>query len=117
MPERQGDRRAGRMDAAGGTSSFQKGGPCARPPFLVLSVLLGLELLHPVLELRGHVGIAQGGHITQLAALGDVPQQAAHMILPERVLGRSSAQMMRLGRAILPIRLATVSPISPSSSS
>ena len=39
------------------------------------------------------------------------------MILPERVLGRSSAQMMRFGRASLPIRLATCSRISGSSSS
>ena len=39
------------------------------------------------------------------------------MILPERVLGRSSAQMMRLGRASLPMRLATVSLISETSSS
>jgi hypothetical protein len=30
------------------------------------------------------------------------------MILPERVLGRSSAEMMRLGRANLPMRSATV---------
>ena len=39
------------------------------------------------------------------------------MILPERVLGRSSAQMIRLGRASLPIRLATVSLISETNSS
>ena len=30
------------------------------------------------------------------------------MILPERVLGRSSAQMIRFGRANLPIREATL---------
>ena len=39
------------------------------------------------------------------------------MILPERVLGRSSAQMIRLGRASLPIRSATCSRISSTSSS
>ena len=39
------------------------------------------------------------------------------MILPERVLGRSSAQMMRLGRASLPMRIATCSRISPTSAS
>ena len=39
------------------------------------------------------------------------------MILPERVLGRSSAQMMRLGRASLPIFLPTCSAISFSRSS
>ena len=39
------------------------------------------------------------------------------MILPERVFGRSSAQMMRLGRASLPIRCATCSRISATSSS
>ena len=39
------------------------------------------------------------------------------MILPERVLGRSSVQMMRLGRASLPIRSATCSRISATSSS
>ena len=39
------------------------------------------------------------------------------MILPERVLGRSSAQMMRLGRANLPIRSATVSRIPSTVSS
>ena len=33
------------------------------------------------------------------------------MILPERVFGRSSAQMIRFGRANLPIRSATVSRI------
>ena len=44
------------------------------------------------------------------------------MIFPERVLGRSCDQMMRLGRANLPIRSATVArmpstvPSSPSSS-
>ena len=37
--------------------------------------------------------------------------------MPERVFGRSSAQMMRLGRANLPIRLATCSRISSTSSS
>ena len=40
-------------------------------------------------------------------------RSSRRMILPERVLGRSSAQMMRLGRASLPIRLATCSRISP----
>jgi hypothetical protein len=35
------------------------------------------------------------------------------MILPERVFGRSSAQITRLGRASLPIRLATCSRMSP----
>jgi hypothetical protein len=39
------------------------------------------------------------------------------MILPERVLGRSSAQMMRLGRAILPIRPATWARMSSRSTS
>ncbi len=39
------------------------------------------------------------------------------MILPERVFGRSSAQMIRLGRANLPIRTATVSRMPASSSS
>ena len=39
------------------------------------------------------------------------------MILPERVLGRSPDQMMRLGRASLPIFLATCSRISSTSSS
>ena len=34
------------------------------------------------------------------------------MILPERVFGRSSAQTMRLGRANLPIRSATVARIA-----
>ena len=39
------------------------------------------------------------------------------MILPERVLGRSSAQTIRFGRASLPIRLATCSRSSAISSS
>ena len=44
-------------------------------------------------------------------------RSSRRMILPERVLGRSSAQMIRLGRANLPIREATFSRISPISSS
>ena len=39
------------------------------------------------------------------------------MILPERVFGSSSAQMIRFGRANLPIRSATVARISSTSSS
>ena len=39
------------------------------------------------------------------------------MILPERVLGRSSAQMIRFGRANLPIRSATTARIPSTSSS
>ena len=39
------------------------------------------------------------------------------MILPERVFGRSSAQMIRFGRANLPIRSATTARISSTSSS
>ena len=35
-------------------------------------------------------------------------RSSRRMILPERVLGRSSAQMMRFGRANLPIRAATL---------
>src|SRR4051794_18551750 len=44
-------------------------------------------------------------------------RSSRRMILPERVLGRSSAQMIRLGRANLPMRLATCSRISSTSSS
>ena len=36
-------------------------------------------------------------------------RNSRRMILPERVFGRSSAQMIRFGRASLPIRLATCS--------
>ena len=36
------------------------------------------------------------------------------MIFPERVFGRSCAQIIRLGRANLPIRVATWSEICPS---
>ena len=39
------------------------------------------------------------------------------MILPERVFGRSSAQMIRFGRANLPIRSATVARMPSTSSS
>ena len=39
------------------------------------------------------------------------------MILPDRVFGRSSAQMIRFGRANLPIRAATVSRIPASTAS
>ena len=44
-------------------------------------------------------------------------RSSRRMILPERVFGRSSAQMIRFGRANLPIRSATVSRIPSSSSS
>src|SRR4051794_40213917 len=56
---------------------FREGGLARGPPFAFL-LLLGLELLYPILELRGHVGIAQRGHIAQLASLRDVAEQAAH---------------------------------------
>ena len=39
------------------------------------------------------------------------------MILPERVFGRSSAQMIRFGRANLPIRSATAARMPSTSSS
>ena len=39
------------------------------------------------------------------------------MIFPERVFGRSPAQMIRFGRAIFEIRVATCSRISPAISS
>src|SRR5512133_2580091 len=51
-----------------------------RSLFLAIYLLLSLCLtfLDLALELRHHVGVAQRGDVTQLAALGDVAQQAAH---------------------------------------
>src|SRR3954447_21224885 len=45
---------------------------------IALLLALGLSLLDLALELLHHVGVAQRGDVTELAALRDVAQQAAH---------------------------------------
>src|SRR4051812_35991169 len=86
---RKTDEPADSRAIAGGTSSRKKGP--ARPLFRALSagrsLLLCLELLHPSLELLHHGRVAERGHVSQLAALGDVAQEPAHD-LPGSGLGQ-----------------------------
>ena len=80
------------------------------------SVLVGLALL----DLPSSCAITSGSRsvVTSPSSRPSAMSRSSRrMILPERVLGRSSAQMMRLGRASLPILLATCSRISSTSSS
>ena len=44
-----------------------------------------LQLLYAPLQLRHHVGVAQGRHVPQRAALGDVTQQPAHDLARARL--------------------------------
>ena len=86
---------------------------------LVVTVILRsgrVPLLDLALELLHHVGVAQRGDVAELAALGDVAEQAAHDLAGTGP-GRSPAQMMRFGRANLPMREATRSWISSISAS
>ena len=76
-----------------------------------LVLTAGLALLDLVAELSHDVGVAERRDVTQLAPSAMSRRGAGCMICLERVLGRS-AQMIRLGRASLPIRLATCSRIS-----
>ena len=72
------------------------------------SVLLRLML--PTRSSSGAITAGSRSVVTSPSARPSAMSRSSRrMILPERVFGRSSAQMMRLGRANLPIRSATVS--------
>ena len=75
-------------------------------------VPLALALGHLCMQLLHDVGVAQGADVAELAALGDVAQEAAYDLARAR-FGSSSVQTMRLGRASLPMLVATCSRIEP----
>ena len=80
-----------------------------------LLALVVAELRRQVLH---HAGLAQRRDVAQLAALGDVAQQARRMIFPERVFGTSAVQMIRFGPCELadPVRHLLAHLLSSSSS-
>src|SRR3954465_10432700 len=76
-----------KREETGGTSSRKKGPerPLFRSRGPRALFLFRLQLLDPPFELVHYVGIAQGRDVTQLAALGDVAQEAAHDLARARL--------------------------------
>src|SRR4051794_20495646 len=64
-------------------------------------ILIGETLANLGLQPRDHFGVAQGGHVSELMALGDVPEQATHD-LARAGLG----QLVRPDDALRPRELA-----------